>query len=115
MPILKATINDALLISQLACKTFYDTFTGTCTDEDMQHFLQECYSIEATAKELANPEIYYYIAFENNEPTGYMKFKEDNTAFEDLKQFKAVELYRLYVDKPFHGKGSGTTINAGLF
>ena len=35
---------DVHVLSELAKQTFFDTFTGTCTEEDMQSFLDELMS-----------------------------------------------------------------------
>ena len=46
MQIRRAGIKDAAILSKLASQTFYDTFTGTCTDEDMRSFLQQYFSVD---------------------------------------------------------------------
>ncbi len=36
----RAVTDDAQLLSALSAVTFFDTFNGTCTDEDMQGFIK---------------------------------------------------------------------------
>lgn len=98
-------LKDAEILSELSKRTFYDTFTGTCTEEDMQQFLQEYFDIEVVKKELANAsDLYFFIEVEGV-PAGYMRLMEDYKNFPLMKQWKALELKRIYVDKAFHGKG----------
>ncbi len=101
----RAAVQDAALLSELASATFYDTFTGTCTETDMQEFLQHFYNDAQLAVELANPEDHYYIAELNGEAAGYLRFGENEVPFHYDKQLRPLELNRLYVAKDFHGKG----------
>ena len=48
----KITLEDVSLLSEIAKKTFYDTFTGTCTENDMQLFLDQYYNENILAEEL---------------------------------------------------------------
>lgn len=104
MQIRRATLNDAATLSQLASKTFYDTFTGTCTEDDMREFLFEYYNIEQVSKELSDPTDYFYFAEIDGDAVGYIRIKEDYSGFAELQQYKALELKRLYVLKEYHGK-----------
>ena len=49
-------IDDVSVLSVIARQTFYDTFTGTCTEADMQGFLDRYYSKEQLGKELLDEE-----------------------------------------------------------
>ncbi|MCX6209604.1 MAG: GNAT family N-acetyltransferase [Bacteroidetes bacterium] len=105
MQIRRATIEDATALSKLASKTFFDTFTGTCTDADMDSFLQEYYNINQVIKELSDSKDYYYLYDVDAKAVGYIRVKEDYSGFDELKNFKSLELKRLYVLKEFHGLG----------
>ena len=101
----RATIQDAELLSALGRQTFYDTFTGTCTEQDMQQFLQEYFNLDQVKMELANEKDYYFFSETNGVASGYVRMMEDYSHFELMKKWKALELKRIYVDKNFHGKG----------
>ena len=115
MNIRRATLKDAATLSKLACTTFYDTFTGTCTEQDMEAFLDEYYSLNQTLIELNNPDDFFYLYEIDNRAVGYIKFAEDNSGFEELKNFKSLELKRLYVLKEYHGKGIAQNLMKLLF
>ncbi len=101
----RATINDAAVLEALSKKTFYETFTGTCTDEDMQDFLQEYFNASIIAKELTDENDLYFLAMVDEVPAGYIRMMEDYSNFEMMLKWKALELKRIYVDKDFHGSG----------
>lgn len=101
----RATVNDAEALSVIARQTFYDTFTGTCSEEDMQQFLEEVFSLEQAKKELSDPDDLFFLAEADGVLTGYLRMMEDYSGLELMKKWKALELKRIYVDKQFHGMG----------
>ena len=98
-------IAEAPALSKMAKQTFYDTFTGTCTEEDMQAFLEQYYNLEQIRKELSNQDDYCFFAEINGEPVGYIRFMEDSSNFAEVNKWKSLELKRLYILKEYHGKG----------
>ncbi len=101
----RATPEDAELLSALGKQTFYDTFTGTCTEEDMNQFLHRYFNLEQVKKELANENDLYFFAETEGIVTGYIRMMEDYSDFPLMKKWKALELKRIYVNKNFHRKG----------
>jgi diamine N-acetyltransferase len=100
--IVKITIADVGQLSALAKKTFYDTFTGTCTPADMEHFLEYYYSENVILAEIEKQDYHYYFAKSNNEIIGYFLFAENEEEFGT----RALELKRFYVLTNFQGKGA---------
>ena len=47
-------LEDAPVLAQIARQTFYDTFTGTCTEEDMQQYLEQYYNLPQVQSELSD-------------------------------------------------------------
>lgn len=101
----RATLDDAPKLSELAQRTFFDTFTGTCTEADMQSFLDAYFNLEQVKAELSNEADMYFLAESAGQLVGYLRFMEDYRSLPLMKQWKALELKRIYVDKPFHGQG----------
>jgi diamine N-acetyltransferase len=97
----RLTLKDVPALSVIAKKTFYDSFTGTCTPTDMEHFLELYYNENVLSAEIADDDMQYYFA----EVAGYILYKENNSGFEEMKNKKAIELKRLYVLGNYHGKG----------
>lgn len=98
-------MDDVAALSVIAKQTFYDTFTGTCTEEDMQSFLEQYFNQEKLGSELKNTDNFYFFAEAGDVPVGYLQFMEDYSGFPLMKKWKALELKRIYVLKEYHGKG----------
>ena len=101
----RATLADAVKLSAISIQTFYDTFTGTCTEEDMDLFLKDYFHLKQVQLELSNENDFYYLAEQEGKVVGYLRWMEDYTNFPHMKQWKSLELKRIYVLKEFHGKG----------
>jgi ribosomal protein S18 acetylase RimI-like enzyme len=101
----KIGIEDVSSLAVLARQTFFDTFTGTCTEEDMQGYLEQYYSIAQLSKELQDEAGFCFFAEAGGEPVAYLQFKEDYSNFREVSKWKALELKRIYVHRAFHGKG----------
>lgn len=101
----RINIDDVSALSVIARQTFYDTFTGTCTEADMQGFLDQYYSTAQLGKELLDDETLCFFAEADGVPVAYLQFKEAYNNFPEIKKWKALELKRIYVLAAFHGKG----------
>jgi len=106
----RGTLNDAPLLSQLSVTTFLDTFRGTCTDEEIEQFVQKHFNIEQVYKELHDESDFYFIAFADKEPAGYIRMKEEESDVALIKKYKAIELKRIYVLKEYHSKKVGAAL-----
>lgn len=102
----KITLNDIDQLQKIGRQTFSETFSGYNSEEDMNKYLDENFSIEKLTKELNNKDSEFYFAVLNNAVIGYLKlnFGESQT---ELKDNKALEIERIYVSKEFHGKSVG--------
>lgn len=99
-------MEDAQALASLSASTFFDTFNGTCTDEDMDNFIKSYFNENQVKEELSDESDFYFFAEEaDGIPIGYVRFKEDYSNFPMMKKWKAMELKRIYVEKAFHGKG----------
>jgi ribosomal protein S18 acetylase RimI-like enzyme len=101
----KISVNDAEALAKLSRITFFDTFTGTCTEKDMEDFLEQTFNLPQLQLELADEANLYYFAELAGEPVAYLQMKEDYSGLELITKWKALELKRIYIDKAFHGQG----------
>ncbi len=106
----RANINDAELLADMGSQTFLDTFSGTCTDEDIQGFVRQYYNLPQVIEELSNEEDYYYIAFINDQPAGYLRLKESVSTIPLIKLYRSIELKRIYVLKEYHSQKIGAAL-----
>lgn len=106
----RAAVSDAKLLSELSAVTFFDTFKNTCTDTDMQGFIEHYFNIGQVESELKIAEDFYFIAFINATAVGYIRLKEEESDVEIIKNYKAIELKRIYVLKEYHAKKVGAAL-----
>lgn len=105
----KVYLEDIDQLQKIARQTFYETFSGANTEENMTKYLQENLSIENLSRELRNENSEQYFAMFDGNLIGYLKLNFGQSQTE-LKDDKAVEIERIYVLKEFHGKGVGQVL-----
>jgi GNAT superfamily N-acetyltransferase len=106
----RATLNDASLLSHLSTVTFLDTFRGTCTDEDIEQFVADCFSTNAVISELQDENDFYFIAFIDSVAVGYIRMKEVKSEVPETKKYRSIELKRIYVLREYHSKKAGAAL-----
>jgi ribosomal protein S18 acetylase RimI-like enzyme len=72
----------------------------------MKKYLEEVFSKERLAEELADPNSEFYFAVTGDAVIGYLKLNSGSSQTE-LKDGQALEIERIYVYKEFHGKQAG--------
>ena len=71
----------------------------------MEDFLEKNFNADQLAKELGDENNKFFFAEAGDVAAGYIFFSEDYSCFPLMKQWKALELKRIYVLKEYHGKG----------
>ena len=106
MTIRIATAADAAVVSDLARRTFYDTFAPIDTNDpaDMTLHLAETFGIDQQTRELNDRDITTLLVEENGQAIAYAMVRNDHIP-ECVTGPDPVELWRFYVDKGFHGRG----------
>src|SRR5690606_28542141 len=102
----KVPLNDIDQLQEIGRQTFYETFAGSNTEDDMQKYLDDSFSELKLTAELTDPNSEFYFAILDDKVIGYLKvnFGQSQT---ELKDDKALEIERIYVPKEFHGKKVG--------
>ncbi len=104
--IIRATKADLTALQQIGRLTFAETFAGSNTASDMQHYLNEKFSTQQVSNELDNPASEFYIAWESNTAIGYLKINTGDAQTE-LQDTQSLEIERIYVLSAFYGKKVG--------
>lgn len=104
--ITRVSDNDIAKLQQIGRQTFQETFAESNSEENMNNYLNEGFSVEKLSSELNNLNSEFYFAQLDNRVIGYLKlnFGESQT---ELKDDKALEIERIYVLKDFHGQKVG--------
>lgn len=104
--ITKVTLNNIGSLQEIGRRTFSETFAAVNTAANMQHYLDESFSIHKLTDELNDTNAAFYFAWLNEEVIGYLKLNFGASQTE-LKDDKAIEIERIYVLQAFHGKNVG--------
>lgn len=102
----KVTQNDIGQLQEIGKQTFYETFSGGNTAENMNKYLDEGFSLEKLSAELNDLNAEFYFATLDNKVIGYLKLNFGQSQTE-LKNSNALEIERIYVLKEYHGKKVG--------
>ena len=104
-----ATTNDAELIANLSHKTFYETFSSQNTKKNMNKFMNEQFTKDTLMKEVGAPANIFLLAYDGEEPVGYVRMRENNNPPE-LGNINAIEIARIYAATNSIGKGVGKAL-----
>jgi ribosomal protein S18 acetylase RimI-like enzyme len=98
---------DAILLSELGAKTFFDTFAKDNTTQDIDSYLKQSFSPEIQLAELSSSDTIFIIAEIGNTPVGYAQLILGSR--EDLMQgARPMEIRRIYALQEFIGQGIGS-------
>lgn len=100
---------EILQLQKIGRETFYETFSGSNTEENMKSYLESGFSTDKLTTELNSKTSEFYFAKLDSEVVGYLKLNFGQSQTE-LKDEKALEIERIYVLKEFHGKKKGQII-----
>ena len=106
----RADKNDAALLSDLSNITFIETYRGSCPDHDLLSVMDSWFNEQAISRELDDPDDFYYIAFADGFPAGYMRLKEESEDYPLEVEYKALQLKRIYVLKEYQSKKIGAAL-----
>lgn len=102
---------DAPVLAALARHTFFDTFAATNDPADMAMHLDRAYGVAQQAAELADPLILTLLVEEKTEAIGYAQLREGKVP-ECVTGPRAIELWRFYVLRGWHGQGVAQALMA---
>jgi ribosomal protein S18 acetylase RimI-like enzyme len=101
-----ATESDGNMLTEIGRKTFQETYADRNSEADMQSYIQESFTHEALNKQLQNPNTEFYIAWDADQPIGYLKLNTAE-AQTDLNESDSIEIERIYVLADYHGRNVG--------
>lgn len=98
----KIELSQVSKLQKIGRETFYETFAGDNSEENMKDYLDEKFAIGKLTTELSNPDSEFYFAHIEDQILGYLKvnFGEAQT---ELKDKEGLEIERIYVLQEFHG------------
>ena len=91
-------------LQEIGRATFIEAFGAANAPNNMEKYLNEKFSLEALATELANPESLFFFAESDGETLGYLKVNFGAAQTEPLSG-RSLEIERIYVLADYYGQG----------
>jgi ribosomal protein S18 acetylase RimI-like enzyme len=104
-----ATKEDASLIAHLSRVTFYETFAGQNTQENMDKFMNEQFTRDKLINEVGADKNIFLVAEIEGDAVGYARMREVPNP-KDLDSMPSIELARIYSVQSRIGKGVGSAL-----
>lgn len=95
----KATLEDIEMINRLAWIVFPHTYKEILSPEQMEYMMDWMYSAENLHKQMTEDGHIYFLAFEGDEPAGYLSIQPEGE--------HTYHLQKIYVLPSFQGKKLG--------
>ncbi len=103
--IVSANKKHAEILSKIGGDTFYETFRPYNTESDILQYIKKAYAIDVIEHNLINPNIAYYLCYDDEQVIGYIKLIHDAT-YKGLSE-KCIELEKIYILGSYFGSGAG--------
>jgi diamine N-acetyltransferase len=105
-----AAPEDAPLLAALAARTFFEAFAADNDPGDMARHLEASYTPRLHLAEIQNPAIdTLLMRIGGGEPIAYAQLRAGPVS-QGVPPEGSIELWRFYVDKPWHGQGLAHTL-----
>ena len=96
---------DAGMLADFGARTFSETFAADNTVEDMQLHLASTFSPERQRREIEDPSMLTLVLEDAaGQWAGFAQLRTGKIS-DGVPREGSIELYRFYVDSPWHGKG----------
>jgi GNAT superfamily N-acetyltransferase len=102
----RVTLEDITALQKIGRQTFFETFSNSNSEENMQKYLEDGFSVKKLTEELANSDSEFYFAVHDEHVIGYLKLNY-GTSQTELKDEACLEIERIYVLQEYHGKKVG--------
>lgn len=102
----EGNLEDIEKIKYISERTFYETFAGENTKEDMEIYIKENLSYEKIENEVKNFHSKFYLVLSNNEILAYMKVNFDKAQTEEGHD-NTLEVQRIYVLEKYKNNSIG--------
>jgi ribosomal protein S18 acetylase RimI-like enzyme len=108
----QASTDDAAGLSELAARLFRQTYEGDVPAADLDDFLTASFSPDRQRTELGDPTTRTLIVELDDQAIGYAQVRRRSLPVETPDAVAEVELARLYLDRPWHGRGVAEVVLA---
>lgn len=110
----RASESDAVMLAELAARTFRDAFAADNKAEDMDAYMSVAFTPEKLGSEVSHPDNAFFVAEIDGAPVGYAQLRAGE-APPCVSGPGPVELARLYVSQDWHGRGVAAALLRACF
>jgi GNAT superfamily N-acetyltransferase len=108
------SVAEAAQLAEFGARTFRQTFAADNTDEDMRAHLEASFSPGMQRREIEDPAIDSLTLLDaTGRWLGFAQLRT-NSGAPGVPPAGSIELWRFYVDQPWHGKGVAGALMAGV-
>jgi ribosomal protein S18 acetylase RimI-like enzyme len=100
----RAVPSDAAALAVLGERTFRETFEDSNTAEDLAAYLSQAFGVPQQTAELHDPDYVTLLIEHEGAAVAFAQVRQHETP-ECVGDAPAIELYRFYIDRPWHGQG----------
>ena len=100
----RAVAEDAAALARLAARTFEETFADANNADDLGLYIETTYGAAQQRAEITSPDIVTWLAEDGEVLAGFAQLRAGPPP-DCVTDSSALELWRLYVDAPWHGTG----------
>lgn len=98
--------DDAAALSAFATRTFVETYAAHHDPDKLRQHALAAFAESSQADALADPHVTVLLAFRGSTLSGFAQLRTGAPPA-GVTQRPCIELHRLYVDSPWHGRGVG--------
>ncbi len=103
---------DAAALAEFGRRTYEETYGPDNDPQNLVQYLAATYGLEQQAQELISPDVITLLADMEGRLVGFAQVRHSIPP-ECVLGEQAVELWRFYVDRPWHGRGVAQRLMAG--
>jgi ribosomal protein S18 acetylase RimI-like enzyme len=108
-----AVDTDAARLAEFGARTFYESFAADNTAEDMRRHLESAFGPQQQLAELRDPRIDTLLAVgASGDWAGFAQLRAGKRSA-GVPEQGSIELWRFYVDQPWHGQGVAAALMEG--
>ena len=109
LQVIPADSDQAAILASIARQTFFETYVGTSIEPHLQGYVEEHFTETVLREELNTPGMTFLIAWQGDEPAGYVKLRRDRQP-RGIPETRCLQLERIYVVKAWQARGIGQAL-----
>ena len=107
--IVKATLQDAKVLSEMGAETFYDAHKQSAPAHELDKYMSKVYNLDSIEQELGNRENIYHIIRHDKQVAGFSKM-ELNMNHPAIEVAGVSQMHRIYLLGSFRGLKLGAQL-----